>query len=661
MPFHLKSKKASYWLNMGLDALLLLTSFFVIYYTKRGHVYVEQNFLDYLPLYLGAWFLASLLGRKFKSDKAQNLSDHLKPYIRSILLQIGFLSIFLYALKWFDLSRFIIFGSVGLFFLLELVVLSGSFAFPRMFKKEKSAVSNFSFYFFFFEFLLITGAFLGLYFYKRGTLELSDDYRAVFVIIYFVWIFIGILVHKFHVPAGRNYLQTLWPFVKSTLIQMGVISFFVFTFRVLEYSRLILFGSVALFALFEYLVVSLVYIFKKQPVTDEPQLNFFAAPLLREPEVEAAPPESERIYEGKYRIKDAEIESLGLRKKLQTVYLKKFPALFKFIDDTVDLDTVDMMTSEIIKSSTLYNVEVFPDNSLDFFMNLHEVNDFRRVNNYFLTVHQKLKWNGVFVGRFQTFTKRRQQIFKKYPYYLAAIVYLFDFIWTRVFPKLPFFQKVYFAFTKGRDRAFSKAEALGRLYFSGFEVVALEEIDDYIYYVVSKKKEPSAETSPSYGPLFKMRRVGKNGQPIYVYKFRTMHPYSEYLQEYITRRNGYAENGKIKDDFRATAWGKFLRKYWLDELPQLINVFRGEMRLVGIRPLSNRFLKEYPPEIRDLRLKYKPGCVPPYVALKMQDVESYIESERIYLTDKQKAPFTTDIKYFSLAVYNIVTNKIRSA
>ena len=350
-----------------------------------------------------------------------------------------------------------------------------------------------------------------------------------------------------------------------------------------------------------------------------------------------------------------------MRKKLQTVYLKKFPALFKFIDDTVDLDTVDMMTSEIIKSSTLYNVEVFPDNSLDFFMNLHEVNDFRRVNNYFLTVHQKLKWNGVFVGRFQTFAKRRQQIFKKYPYYLAVIVYLFDFIWTRVFPKLPFFQKVYFAFTKGRDRAFSKAEALGRLYFSGFEVVALEEIDDYIYYVVSKKKEPSAETSPSYGPLFKMRRVGKNGQPIYVYKFRTMHPYSEYLQEYITRRNGYAENGKIKDDFRATAWGKFLRKYWLDELPQLINVFRGEMRLVGIRPLSNRFLKEYPPEIRDLRLKYKPGCVPPYVALKMQDVESYIESERIYLTDKQKAPFTTDIKYFSLAVYNIVTNKIRSA
>ena len=130
-----------------------------------------------------------------------------------------------------------------------------------------------------------------------------------------------------------------------------------------------------------------------------------------------------------------------------------------------------------------------------------------------------------------------------------------------------------------------------------------------IYFVVKKVKAPSQATNPSYGPLFKMRRMGKNGQSIYVYKFRTMHPYSEYLQEYITSRNGYADNGKIKDDFRATAWGKFLRKYWLDELPQLINFFKGEMSLVGIRPLSDRFLKEYPKDILELRLKHKPGCV----------------------------------------------------
>jgi len=166
---------------------------------------------------------------------------------------------------------------------------------------------------------------------------------------------------------------------------------------------------------------------------------------------------------------------------------------------------------------------------------------------------------------------------------------------------------------------------------------------------------------PSYGPLFKMRRVGKGGAPIYVYKFRTMHPYAEYLQDYILKVNGYSEVGKPADDFRLTSWGKILRKYWLDELPQLINVLKGEMRLVGIRPLSNRFLKEYPDDVLKLRQKHKPGCIPPYVALLKQEVSEYIESERIYLLEKEKHPFITDLKYFSKAIYNILSNKIRSA
>ena len=85
------------------------------------------------------------------------------------------------------------------------------------------------------------------------------------------------------------------------------------------------------------------------------------------------------------------------------------------------------------------------------------------------------------------------------------------------------------------------------------------------------------------------------------------------------------------------------------------------MRLVGIRPLSNRFLKEYPEEMLKLRLKHKPGCLPPYVALRKQAVEEYIESERIYLTEKEKHPIFTDIKYFVWGTYNILANKIRSA
>ncbi len=662
MPFHLKSKRSSYVLNISIDLFLLMASFLLIYFTKRGYTSVEPAFISFLPAYLLSWFISTISGKKFRTASDDNLITHLKPYIFSILLQIGLLSIILYGFKWFELSRFIIFGSVGVFFLLEIFLLSGSYIFPVIFKKEKSAESNFSFYFFFLEFLLITATFLGIYFYKRGTVQLTEDYKAIFVILYFTWIFIGLSVHKFRIYAGKNYLQTIWPFIKATLIQLSVLSFFVFAFRILEYSRLILFGSVLIFAAFEYLVVTFIFIYKKPLLSDETKLDFFSATILKEPEITEEAPESERLFEGKYKLNESAPEALGFRKKLQNVYLKALPAVFSFLDETIDLNSVDLMTSEVLHSANPYNVQVLPDESMDFFLNLHTVNDLRRINRYFMEVHKKLRWGGLYAGKFETYQKRRIKIFKKYPYYLAGIVYLFDFIWKRLFPKLPFFQKIYFAVSKGKNRVFSKAEALGRLYFSGFEIVALQEIEDDIYFVVKKAKEPSQETNPSYGPLFKMKRSGKDGKPIYVYKFRTMHPYSEYLHAYMLARNGYSDaTDKIANDFRVTAWGRFMRKYWLDELPQIINVIKGELNLVGIRPISESGLKRFNKEFLSVRQQYKPGCIPPYVALKMQNINEYEQSERIYISEKQQHPILTDIKYFYLAVFNILTNKIRSA
>ncbi|MDY7394018.1 sugar transferase [Aureibaculum sp. 2210JD6-5] len=293
---------------------------------------------------------------------------------------------------------------------------------------------------------------------------------------------------------------------------------------------------------------------------------------------------------------------------------------------------------------------------------LNKVNNFRLINKQFEEVNSKLPINGILLGNFETFNSRAENHpINKIPF-ISRLYFGFEFLFKRVFPKMPVLKKLYFFTTKGKNRLLSKAEALGRLVSCGFDIVDVKVIDGIHYFVAKKVKEPVYDMNPSYGPLFKMKRVGKNGKIIGVYKLRTMHPYSEYLQDYVLKLNGYSDTGKPADDFRLVPWGKVLRRYWVDELPQLINVFKGELKLVGARPVSQRYFQDIPEDLQKLRLAQKPGCVPPYVALDRKGaVDSVLQAEREYLQEKLRNPYTTDIKYFFKAIYNIVFKNKRSA
>ncbi len=301
-------------------------------------------------------------------------------------------------------------------------------------------------------------------------------------------------------------------------------------------------------------------------------------------------------------------------------------------------------------------------NNVSSVISLELINNYRLINKHLEEVNSNLPNDGILLGSFETFTARaKKRILCDVPV-LNKICSGLDFVINRVLPKLPYVKKVYFSITKGKNRLLSKAEALGRLVCCGFEIVELKEINDIYYFVAKKVKEPAYDMNPSYGPLFKMKRVGKNGKIIGVYKFRTMHPYSEYLQDYVLKLNGYGANGKPANDFRVVPWAKVLRRYWLDELPQLINVFKGEMKLVGIRPVSQTYFNGIPEDIQKLRVTQKPGCIPPYVALnRISSVDSVLQAEKEYLIKKTKNPYFTDTKFFVSAIYNILFKRKRSA
>ena len=116
----------------------------------------------------------------------------------------------------------------------------------------------------------------------------------------------------------------------------------------------------------------------------------------------------------------------------------------------------------------------------------------------------------------------------------------------------------------------------------------------------------------SPGPvLFKQTRVGENGRLFTIYKFRSMvHNADELLPQILDIEHLEEPAYKLKDDPRRTRVGKFLRRWSIDELPQLFNVLKGEMSLVGPRPEMAWLVERYTPEQRK-RLALKPGITGP--------------------------------------------------
>lgn len=113
---------------------------------------------------------------------------------------------------------------------------------------------------------------------------------------------------------------------------------------------------------------------------------------------------------------------------------------------------------------------------------------------------------------------------------------------------------------------------------------------------------------PDQPVIFTQERMGQDGKPFTMYKFRSMHGDAEKrLEELLDKNEVEGPMFKIKEDPRVTEFGKFIRRTSLDEFPQLVNVIKGEMSLIGPRPALKREVIHYTAYDRQ-RLLVKPGC-----------------------------------------------------
>lgn len=160
------------------------------------------------------------------------------------------------------------------------------------------------------------------------------------------------------------------------------------------------------------------------------------------------------------------------------------------------------------------------------------------------------------------------------------------------------------------------------------------------------------------GPMFyEHLRYGKGGKKFRIYKFRSMcidadKKLKSYLEQNEEARKEFEENHKLKDDPRITKLGKFIRKTSIDELPQFINVLKGDMSLIGPRPIVDGEIEKYG-DNRDKFLSVRPGLTGYWAANGRSDI-TYEERMKMELYYVDNISFKLDVQIFFKTIVSVI-------
>jgi lipopolysaccharide/colanic/teichoic acid biosynthesis glycosyltransferase len=287
------------------------------------------------------------------------------------------------------------------------------------------------------------------------------------------------------------------------------------------------------------------------------------------------------------------------------------------------------------------------------------LNDIYHLTGYLLSCADRVAMGGCVVVRYAPLEGVAGRLRSRYGRALYGPASVLHFLWYQAIPKTPLLDAIQFLVTRKGNRALSKAEVWGRLSYCGLRVLAESSVKSECYVIAQRDALPVQGKKPSYYPVIALEKVGLDGKVMRLHKLRSMFPYSEFLQKRIYEEHGLTSTGKFANDFRITRFGRFVRKYWLDELPQLFDWLRGDIKLVGIRATSPHYLGLYPKEIMDLYVQVKPGFVSPIFDDSPKQFDQFVEVERTYLKRYLAAPIRTDIVYFCRTWTDIFCRGVR--
>ena len=643
------------------DILLLTLVFSIFNYKKFSRILPENEYLILFFTFIFFWTFFSIYYDKYRILATKPFWFVLRIFSWSTLMCLLTITITVSFTNLWSASRIFILLVTLIVFLLEICSAIIITMFRSPFDVEKIKVEDDeSEYFqnkYFFKWMmpgvitLIVIHILTIWLVE-GDFVYNPFNEQNLLILICTWGISTLITNRYKAPNTLNHYYEIAPYIKAAILMIFFLAFFFFFLRLSPYTGNLMFKTCMIFSGLEVFGFYL-YFFGRSK-------NNGNSKIITNLSTNGTNPQ-ENLKAVKSNHDKGIYLSIGdLVNSLKDINLDNRSEILNLISDPLQREKIGKDKFSILNTKSTINIQVLSDQSQDLLINFHDLNDFLRLNNYLLASYKKLKNGGLFMGNFIPLEKFREHLRVQMPHFLFAIIFPIHFIFHRIFPKLPITKQIYFIITKGNNRIFSKAEIFGRLSFCGFEMVDNKMIGDRIYFICKKLKTVSLEGSPSYGPVVKLRRIGYQGKIIPIYKFRTMHPYSEFIQGDVYEKYHLDKSGKLQNDFRITSWGKILRKYFIDELPQLYNWLRGDLKIMGVRALSEHYYSLYPEDLQKLRISFKPGLIPPYYSDLPQSFSEIIASERKYLMLKNKNSFLADLTYFIKAMINIIFSGARS-
>ena len=640
------------WLS---DLTIFTFIFILMVYEKFGYFIPRENYLHLYANFIFCWILFTNYYDRINSLIQKPFWLVLRINFWSSMLSFLFAVIIISSSDLWNISRiFIVTFTIIMFIMTNIIAIflkifirsSGIEIINLETPIELKTKNKFIFKWLLPSISILLLTYVFITYLQTGTFHYNILHEQNFLVLITSWGLGTLLTNRYKKLNSINHYYEISPYLKGAILTTLFITFFYYALRLDSFSINIVYKTVIIHSSIE-ISIFLLYFFGKYTGYrnhEYPKRKGFKSENAQEFLTADNSKNELGLLDNQSILFKALIEKeINLKTELTT-----------FILDSIQTENIPSRKLTVLNNHLSKNIETLPDLSQQLLINNHKLNDCRRINEYLLSTYAKLETGGLLFGNILPLESLTLNLRKKMPHFLFLIILPFHFFLHRVIPKLSFTKQLYFYITKGRNRVISKSELLGRLAFCGYQLVNEIIIDGNFYFISKKKKTVSKENSPSYGPIVKLKRVGYNGEFLNIYKLRTMHPYSEFIQGDIYEKYHLDKSGKMKSDFRITSWGKIFRKYFIDEIPQLYNWLKGDINFVGVRALSEHYFSLYPTDLQHKRVTFKPGLIPPYYADLPQSFEEIVESERRYLIQKEKSPLITDIKYFSNAIKNIL-------